>query len=129
MLVPAAALAEEPLPSCSDLANASVYGLAGNPDLADLASVIIPADGDDAARCEVTFTYVGLDGPEYGYQAGQTSEIGIRVSLPLSELSGGSGGVQGAWNGNVKSLGNGGFAGSVTGARIGLKRMAKRSWH
>jgi TRAP-type C4-dicarboxylate transport system permease small subunit len=65
-------------------------------------------------RCEVTFTYVGLEGKKYGYQEGQTSEIGIRIGLPPSSKDGGSGGVQGAWNGNVKSLGNGGFAGGLT---------------
>jgi hypothetical protein len=48
-------------------------------------------------------------------KAGQTSKFRIRVGLPLNENDGGTGGVQGAWNGNIQTLGNGGFAGSVTG--------------
>jgi hypothetical protein len=114
MVVTTGALAEAALPTCFDLAIDPAFGLAGNPEIADLASDIIPADSDNATRCEVTFTYVGLEGPEYGYQDGQTSEIGIRVGLPLSEADGGMGGVQGDWNGKVMSLGNGGFAGRVT---------------
>jgi feruloyl esterase len=96
------------------LATDPAAGLAGNPDIANLASAFIPASGTNVARCEVTFTYVGLHGPKYGYMDGQTSTIGIRVGLPPSAADGGSGGVQGAWNGKVLSLGNGGFAGSVT---------------
>ena len=115
-LVPAAALADTPpLPSCAQLGTDPAYGLAGNPDLANLKSTLVAASGSNLSRCEVTFTYVGLKGPTYGYQADQTSTIGIRVGLPLSAADGGSGAVQGNWNGKVKSLGNGGFAGSVTG--------------
>jgi hypothetical protein len=102
------------VPTCTQLATDPAAGLAGNPVIANLASAVIPAAGTNAARCEVTFTYVGLSGPKYGYLPGQTSTIGIRVGLPLNAADGGAGGVQGAWNGKVKSLGNGGFAGSVT---------------
>jgi hypothetical protein len=88
--------------------------LAGNPDIANLASAVVQASGTNLTRCEVTFTYIGIKGPKYGYMKDQTSTIGIRVGLPLSAADGGTGGIQGAWNGKVKSLGNGGFAGSVT---------------
>src|SRR4029450_4360582 len=38
----------------------------------------------------------------------------MRVGLPLNADDGGTGGVQGAWNGKIQTLGNGGFAGTVT---------------
>lgn len=116
-LLPAAALAQgpQPLPTCAQLASEPAYGLADNPDITNLQSTLIAASGPNLARCEVVFTYVGLEGPQYGYMEGQTSTIGIRVGLPLSSADGGTGSVQGAWNGKVKSLGNGGFAGSITG--------------
>jgi hypothetical protein len=113
-LVPATAFADA-LPTCAQLGSDPAYGLAGNPDLANLKSTLIAASGPNRARCEVTFTYIGLKGPEYGYLPDQTSTIGIRVGLPLSSADGGTGAVQGSWNGKVMSLGNGGFAGSVSG--------------
>jgi hypothetical protein len=116
-LVPAMALADDslkPLPTCSQLGTDPAYGLASNPDIANLTTTLIAASGPNRARCEVVFTYIGLKGPEYGYLPDQTSTIGIRVGLPLSSADGGTGAVQGAWNGKVKSLGNGGFAGAIT---------------
>jgi hypothetical protein len=116
-LLPATALAHgspKPLPTCAQLGTDPAYGLAGNPDIANLTSTLIPASGTNLARCELVFTYVGLKGPRYGYMDGQTSTIGIRVGLPLSPADGGTGGLKGAWNGKVKSLGNGGFAGAIT---------------
>jgi hypothetical protein len=116
-LVPATALADgspTSSPNCSQLGTDPAYGLAGNADIANLKSTLIAASGPNRARCEVVFTYVGLKGPAYGYMEDQTSTIGIRVGLPLSAADGGSGDVQGNWNGKVKSLGNGGFAGAIT---------------
>jgi feruloyl esterase len=63
----------------------------------------------------VNFTDVTLVGPEFGYPAGQTSKFRIRVGLPLNANDGGAGGMQGAWNGKIQTLGNGGFAGGVSG--------------
>jgi len=51
------------------------------------------------AHCEVNLT--------------QFPAINIRVGLPLSGPDGGSGGIDGAWNGKLQNLGGGGFAGSV----------------
>ena len=96
-------------PSCSDLANDAAWGLAGNPNVTALTSVVIAATATDQAYCQVNFSDVSLAGPRYGYRTGQTSEIRVRVGLPLSSSDGGAGGVQGAWNGKVQSRGNGGL--------------------
>lgn len=101
-------------PGCSDLATDTAGGLAGNPNVTGLTATIIAATATDAAYCQVNFTDVSLAGPRYGYRAGQTSEIRVRVGLPLSSRDGGAGGVQGAWNGKLESRGNGGFAGNVS---------------
>lgn len=114
LLAPGAAWA---LPTCTDFSTNPAWGLAGNPNIINLASAIIPAAGTNLTRCEITFTDIGTPaaGPAGGYMVGQTATIGVRVGLPLSAADGGAGGVQGAWNGKVLSLGNGGFAGTVTG--------------
>jgi pimeloyl-ACP methyl ester carboxylesterase len=105
-----------PLPTCAALATDPRFGLAGNEKLTGITSAIIPAtvSPPHAAYCEVDFTDVSLEGRKDGYLVGQTSHMRIRVGLPLAAVDGGTGGgVQGAWNGKVKSLGNGGFAGQV----------------
>lgn len=43
----------------------------------------------------------------------QYRAINVRVGLPLNVMDGGTGGIQGAWNGKVQNSGGGGFAGSV----------------
>jgi tannase/feruloyl esterase len=101
-------------PLCSDLATDPAWGLAGNANVTALTAVITPATATDAAYCQVNFTDVSLAGPRYGYRTGQTSEIRVRVGLPLSTSDGGAGAVQGAWNGKLQSRGNGGFAGNVS---------------
>src|SRR6185503_7607768 len=40
--------------------------------------------------------------------------INIVVGLPLSRVDGGSGGVQGAWNGRTQGLGGGGCSGNLS---------------
>ena len=45
----------------------------------------------------------------------QYHAINVRVGLPLNVMDGGTGGIQGAWNGKVQNTGGGGFAGSVGG--------------
>ena len=101
-------------PPCSDLATNPVWGLAGNPNITGLTAVVTPAAGGNAAYCQVNLTDRTLVGPQYGYADGETSKFQIRVGLPLNSTDGGTGGVQGAWNGKIETLGNGGFAGTVT---------------
>ena len=102
-------------PICSDLATNPKWGLAGNPAITGLTAVVTPASGNNLAHCQVDFTDVSLEGRAYGYPKGQTSKYRIRVGLPLNANDGGTGGVQGAWNGKIQSRGNGGFAGGVSG--------------
>ncbi len=102
-------------PICSDLATNPAWGLAGNPSITGLTAVLTPPAGNNVAYCQVNFTDVTLVGPEFGYLPGQTSKFRIRVGLPLNADDGGTGGMQGAWNGKIQTLGNGGFAGTVTG--------------
>jgi feruloyl esterase len=101
-------------PVCTDLASDPEWGLAGNPAITGLTAVITPAAGNSLAYCQVDFTDVSLPGRAYGYPKGQTSKFRIRVGLPLNADDGGTGGVQGAWNGKIQSRGNGGFAGNVS---------------
>ena len=65
-------------------------------------------------RCEANFTYSSRGGPASGYAVGQNQSIGIRVGLPLNSLDGGTGGVQGAWNGKVQNIGGGGLQGGLS---------------
>lgn len=81
--------------TCSSLtaswaANATV--LAGTAELASAA-------GQNPAYCLVNLRI--------------SEAINVRVGLPLSPEDGGTGNVQGAWNGRVQNLGGGGYAGSV----------------
>jgi hypothetical protein len=105
-----------PPPTCAQLATNPAYGLAGNETITGLTSVIVPAVTSPvahAAYCQVNFTDVSLSGPANGYVKGQTSQIRVQVGLPLSPADGGEGGVIGAWNQRIESLGSGGFAGQV----------------
>ena len=83
------------LPSCAGLATL----IKSDPSILAATSVITPASGNTPAYCQINLT--------------QYHAINIRVGLPLSALDGGTGGVQGAWNGKIQNLGGGGFAGSV----------------
>jgi hypothetical protein len=103
-----------PTPTCTDLANNPMWGLAGNPAVSGITAVIVPAAGTTLTHCQVDFTDVSLEGRAYGYLHGQSSKFRIRVGLPLNANDGGTGGVQGAWNGKIQSRGNGGFAGNVS---------------
>jgi Tannase and feruloyl esterase len=113
--VPATAWGARRTPTCAELATDPDWGLAGNTAIVGLTAVITPATEANLAYCQVDFTDVTLAGPAFGYQPGQTSKFRIRVGLPLNANDGGTGGVQGAWNGRILTLGNGGFAGGVTG--------------
>jgi pimeloyl-ACP methyl ester carboxylesterase len=106
----------QPLPNCAQLATNPAYGLAGNEAITGLTAVIVPAvtsPTPHAGYCQVNFTDVSLSGKADGYLPGQTSQMQIQVGLPLSPADGGNGGLIGAWNQRIESLGNGGFAGRV----------------
>jgi len=77
---------------------------------------LIAAAGANAARCEANFIYSDprLVGPRGGYAVGQHQRIGIRVGFPPNVADGGSGGVQGAWNGKVRNIGGGGLQGNLS---------------
>jgi len=75
---------------------------------------LIPAAGTNAARCEANFIYSDRGGPAHGYAVGQNQRIGIRVGFPLNVADGGSGNVQGAWNGKVRNIGGGGLQGTLS---------------
>jgi hypothetical protein len=115
VVLPFTAWSTPATPICADLATNPAWGLAGNPVISDLTAVVTEATAQNAAYCQVNFTDHTLVGTEFGYLPGQTSKFRIRVGLPLNENDGGTGGEQGAWNGKIQTLGNGGFAGSVTG--------------
>jgi pimeloyl-ACP methyl ester carboxylesterase len=116
VLLPATAAWPGPgTPMCADLATNPAWGLAGNPVISGLTAVVTQASGQNAAYCQVNFTDHTLVGAEFGYLPEQTSKFRIRVGLPLNTNDGGAGGVEGAWNGRIQTLGNGGFAGTVTG--------------
>ena len=70
-----------PTPSCIDLANDPTWGLVGNPAVAGVTAVVVPATQTNAAHCQVDFTDVSLAGYAYGYPHGQTSKFRIRVGL------------------------------------------------
>jgi Tannase and feruloyl esterase len=89
--------------TCATLATDPANGLAGNPVIKSASSSIEPASGPNVSHCRVQFVY--------GTNPNQN--ITIRVGLPLSAADGGSGGVQGAWNGRTQGLGGGGCAGNL----------------
>jgi len=90
-------------PSCSALATDPAFGLAGNPVIKSVTSAIIPATTTDVSYCLVTLVFGVLP----------NQDITIAVGLPLSSVDGGTGGVQGAWNGRTQGLGGGGCAGNL----------------
>ena len=85
--------------------------LLANSDITAATSVLTPAAGSNLAYCQVNITVSDLAGPEDGYQPGQKQQIKIRIGLPPNAADGGSGGVQGNWNGRIEDLGGGGYAG------------------
>src|SRR5690242_97562 len=87
---------------CSQLAG-NAAGVAGSTGIKSIASTIVPAVSANVSYCQVDVLY--------GTSPGQN--INVRVGLPLNTLDGGSGGVQGAWNGRTQGIGGGGCAGSL----------------
>ena len=100
---------------CTFLATNPAYGLAGNPVIKSPTAVLVPASLSPThkAYCNVQFTYSAQSGSADGYDVGQAQHIRIGVGLPLNAADGGSGGVQGAWNGKLQNLGGGGLIGNV----------------
>ena len=92
------------VPTCTDLATNPAYGLLGNSVVKSVNSAIIPASGSNKSYCQVNILY--------GTNPNQN--INIRVGLPLNSTDGGSGGVQGAWNGRTQGIGGGGCSGSLS---------------
>jgi hypothetical protein len=82
-------------------------------EITSATSAVQSAAGGNASYCLVNITVSRLAGPQYGYLPGQKQKIGIAIGLPLSSADGGSGGVQGAWNGRIEALGGGGYQGVI----------------
>jgi hypothetical protein len=91
--------------SCAELATDPDNGLAGNPFVKTVTSQIIAATATppNVAYCQVNILF--------GTNPNQN--INIRVGLPLNSRDGGTGGVEGAWNGRTQGIGGGGCAGSL----------------
>ena len=96
-------------PNCAALAGLLLH----SGDITNATSAVQPAAMGNASYCLVNITVSDLAGPEFGYQPGQKQMINIGIGLPLSAQDGGSGGVEGNWNGRIENLGGGGYAGSV----------------
>ena len=101
------------LPTCSELATNAAYQLAGNSYVVSPTAAIVAATAKNAAYCNVQFEMSSKSGPAFGYATGESQTIHIGIGLPLNSADGGTGGVQGAWNGKVENLGETGNAGSV----------------
>jgi Tannase and feruloyl esterase len=120
-LTPAVAFAAPP--TCAELALNPAFGLAGNPNItattsdnqgiASPSSTVVLATATNAAYCNVQIQFSSKSGPSYGYAPGESQTIGIGIGLPLNSTDGGTGGVEGAWNGKVENLGGGGLIGTI----------------
>lgn len=117
VLTPRPAAATDPVTpaTCSQLAIVPAFGLGGNAKIVTATSTLVAATATNKAYCNVQFTYSARSGPEDGYDVGQAQHIRIGVGLPLNVADGGTGGVQGAWNGKIQNLGGGGLIGNVGG--------------
>ena len=105
------------LPACAEFATNPAYGLAGNPQISNLAAALQPVAGQNRPYCRVDFVYSGESGPSAGYLPGQSERITIRVGLPPNSVDMANPIAVGAlpWNGKNRDLGGGGFAGAVGG--------------
>src|SRR5262249_26610286 len=88
---------------CGDLATDARHGLAGNPVVKSVTGQIIAASGANASYCQVDLLF----------GTNPAKNINIRIGLPLNAADGGTGGVQGAWNGRTQGVGGGGCAGNL----------------
>jgi tannase/feruloyl esterase len=93
--------------ACTALATDAAHGLVGNPVIKSASSKIVPASPGvppSPAFCQVDLLY----------SENANQNINIRVGLPLNSVDGGTGGVEGAWNGRTQATGGGGCAGSLS---------------
>ena len=104
------------LPTCSKLATDPANGLARKPIIRSPTSTLVPASGPNAGYCRVDFILSERGGPEFGYAVGEQQRVTLRVGLPLNSADGGTGGVQGAWNGKTRNGGGGGGCEGSVGA-------------
>ena len=108
LICPAVSTAKPPKPpapvpvACTSLA-APGSDLLATPGVKSATSVITPAAGQNVAYCQVNILYGG--NPD--------QNINVRVGLPLNSVDGGTGGVEGAWNGRTQGIGGGGCSGSL----------------
>src|SRR5688572_32234604 len=110
-LLPAAASAQM---SCVDLGVHLSTLQNVQPYVAPGATTPLPFTQLIGTRCEANFIYSSRGGPRHGYAVGQDQRIGLRVGFPLNSLDGGTGGVEGAWNGKVRNIGGGGLQGGLS---------------
>lgn len=93
--------------AASSVSSTPCTGLAASlthqPGIKSAASVIVPASDADPSYCKVDI--------RYGVNAAQN--INIVIALPLSAADGGTGRVNGAWNGRTQGLGGGGCTGNL----------------
>jgi hypothetical protein len=102
-LTPVSSAVAAPRPvRCTDLA-IDRDGLLQNRAVKSVTSAIVPASGPNVAHCRVDLLFG--ESPQ--------QNINIRVGLPLNSVDGGTGGVEGAWNGRTQGIGGGGCAGSL----------------
>lgn len=104
-----AAAAPHP-PRAGDVACTSLAAVAlASHDAATAASHAVAATSALPAYCQVTLR--------------ESPAISIRVGLPLNAQDGGSGGTtDGAWNGTLLDIGNGGYAGAIPSIALALDR-------
>ena len=98
------------LPTCAELASNSAYGLAGNPQVSGITTVLLATSGPNTAYCRVDFTFSGESGRSAGYLPGQSQQLKIRVGLPPNSVDSTNPAAAGAvsWNGKNRDLGGGG---------------------
>lgn len=88
---------------CETLATESDNGIVGNPEIKSATSAIVSGPGEKIAYCRVSLVY--------GTNPNQN--INIVVGLPLNAADGGTGGIQGAWNGRTEGLGDSACSGNL----------------
>jgi hypothetical protein len=91
-------------PACTNLATDPQFELKNNPAIKSVTSAIkTTAAPANIQYCNVTLVY----------GTNPKQNITIAVGLPLNSTDGGSGGIEGAWNGRTEGLGGGGCAGNL----------------
>jgi hypothetical protein len=87
------------IPTCTELA----ARMPSSAEVKSVRSAIVPATDSDVGYCRVDL--------RYGRKPQQN--INIAVTLPLSAADGGTGGIEGAWNGRTQGLGGAGCTGNL----------------